>query len=377
MPELRVDAVMLKQRGRPLYMFALPSDILRDICWVLPRSRDNPTEIQRKLDKAKLQKIGLFLGQENSFLPNSIILNLTSQVIFQPSGDEKSGILIFPSDGSENKGKDITEKTNKYGYILDGQHRLVGFDYAPGVVFDLPVTAFIDADQSLGKKVFTDINSNQTKVSMILLQAIQFEIGELEPERQASVSVTKRLGDQIDSPFHGMVKFNPDERGKISAVTLASNIRPIIGLDGPLNEKNENQRVQILRNYFQAFKELYPDAWNSKTHVLTKTIGLYVMCGIFRQVYQKCERYEGRSTETTAFKNQLKGLLSVPEFDWSSSKFGSMTNRKGIEALRRAVLRVLPLESDTEPDLSVLRNLSRSGVPDLFDPNPEEPEVLG
>lgn len=362
MPELRVNTVVLKQRGHPLYMFTLPSDTLRNICWVLPRSRDNPNEIQRKLDTGKLKKIGEFLKSEGSFLPNSLVLNLRSSVKFIPGADDKSGVLIFPTDGSENQGKDITEKTNKYGYILDGQHRLVGFDYAPGIVFDLPLTAFIDADQSLGKKVFTDINSTQTKVSAILLQAIQFEIAVLAPERQASVSVVKRLGEQIDSPLHGMVKFNPDERGKISAVTLANYIRPIIGLDGSLQEKTEHQQVQILRNYFQAFKELYLYAWGSKDHVLTKTVGLHVMCGVFRRVYQRCERYEGGSTGTAAFKRQLQSLVNITEFDWSSAKFGAMTNRKGMESLRSAVLGVLPLEIDTVADVENLRSLSRTGV---------------
>jgi DGQHR domain-containing protein len=291
-------------------------------------------------------------------LPNSLVLNLRKSVRFEPSGDGKSGVLIFPSDGSENQGKKITDKTNKYGYILDGQHRLVGFDYAPTVVFDLPVTAFVDADDSLGKKVFTDINSTQTKVSPILMQAIQYEIGELQPEKQAAVTVAKRLNEQTDSPFYGMVKFSPDERGKISSVTLSTYIRPIIGLDGPLYEKNENQRVQILRNYFQAYKDIYPQAWGSKIHVLTKTLGLHVMTGLFARVYKRCERYEGGNTTVDAFKNQLQNLVSVKELDWNSDRFGSMTNRKGMEALRRAILRVLPVEKTTAVDPSPLKQLS-------------------
>ena len=357
MPELRVHAVILHQRGKSVYMFSLPSNTLRNICWVLPRSKDNPQEIQRALDSSKLQKIGDFLKKENSFLPNSLVLNLTKSVRFEPSGDGKSGVLIFPSNGSENQGKKITDTTNKYGYILDGQHRLVGFDYAPGVVFDLPVTAFIAADDSLGKKVFTDINFNQTKVSPILMQAIQYEIGELQPEKLAAVSVAKRLNTQNDSPFNGMVKFSPDERGKISSVTLSSYIRPIIGVDGPLYEKNENQRVQILRNYFQAFKETYTNAWGSKVHVLTKSLGLHVMSGLFDRIYKRCERYEGGNTTVDSFKNQLKDLATIKELDWNSERFGSMTNRKGMEALRRAILRVLPIEKTTVIDLVPIKQL--------------------
>ena len=357
MPELRISAVVLHQRGKSLFMFSLPSNTLRNICWVLPRSKDNPEEIQRTLDNSKLQSIGEFLKKENSFLPNSLVLNLTKRVRFEPSGDGKSGTLIFPSDGRENQGKKITDTTNKYGYILDGQHRLVGFDHAPGIVFDLPVTAFIAADDTLGKKVFTDINSTQTKVSAILLQAIQYEIGEIQPEKKSAISVAKRLNEQIDSPFYGMVKFNPDERGKISSVTFSSYLRPIIGLDGSLNEKNENQQVQILRNYFQAFKEIYPQAWGSKIHVLTKTLGLYVLCGIFSQAYKRVERYEGNQASLDAFKRQLQDLASVKILDWSSDRFGSMTNRKGMEALRRAILRIIPVEKTTAIDHKPLQQL--------------------
>lgn len=357
MPELRVSAVVLHQKGQSLYVFSLPSNTLRNICWVLPRSRDNPQEIQRALDTTKLRSIGEFLKKENSFLPNSLVLNLTKKVRFEPSGDGKSGTLIFPTDGRENQGKKITDTTNKYGYILDGQHRLVGFEYAPGIVFDLPVTAFIAADDTLGKKVFTDINSTQAKVSPILLQAIQYEIGEIQPEKMSAIAVAKRLNEQTDSPFYGMVKFSPDERGKISSVTLSTYIRPIIGLDGPLNEKNENQRVQILLNYFQAFREIYPQAWGSKAHVLTKTTGLYVMCGLFSRAYQRVERYEGGQATVQAFKRQLQDLISVSILGWSSERFGSMTNRKGMEALRRAILRILPVEETTPVDPLPLQEL--------------------
>jgi hypothetical protein len=64
MPELRVKAVELHQRGKSLFMFSLPSNTLRNICWVLPRSRDNPQEIQRALDGTKLQAIGIFLKKK-------------------------------------------------------------------------------------------------------------------------------------------------------------------------------------------------------------------------------------------------------------------------------------------------------------------------
>jgi hypothetical protein len=162
-----------------------------------------------------------------------------------------------------------------------------------------------------------------------------------------------------------MVKFSPDERGKISSVTLSTYIKPLIGLDGPLYEKNENQQVQILKNYFQAFKEIYPEAWGSKVHVLTKTLGLYVICGVFGRVYKRCERYESGNTTVDAFKNQLRSLMLVKELDWNSERFGAMTNRKGMEALRRAVSRVLPVEKVTKVDTLPLQQLALGQVADL------------
>ncbi len=123
MPELRIDANILRQHNFQLYAFAMNSNTLREISYVVPRSKDNPDEIQRALDVSRVKEIGQYIREETSLLPNAIVVNLTPAVRIEPSGDGKSAILIFPENATQEKA----------AYVLDGQHRIEGFKYADGV----------------------------------------------------------------------------------------------------------------------------------------------------------------------------------------------------------------------------------------------------
>src|SRR5215831_245864 len=118
MAEFVVDAIVLKQKGRELYCFGMSSTRLRRICYVTPRSDDNPEEIQRILNPKRAREIGEYLKQANALLPNSLVVNLTEQVKIHSTGAQSVKSLRFP------------DEDGKFAYILDGQHRLEGFKHS-------------------------------------------------------------------------------------------------------------------------------------------------------------------------------------------------------------------------------------------------------
>jgi len=58
MPGFTVNSVVLKQQGHELYCFGMNSAQLKKICYVTPRSQDDPVEIQRILSPQRAKEIG-------------------------------------------------------------------------------------------------------------------------------------------------------------------------------------------------------------------------------------------------------------------------------------------------------------------------------
>src|SRR5687767_10938608 len=140
MAGLTVNAVVLNQSGYELYCFAMKSSTLREICYVTPRTKDDPEEIQRLVDIGRAKKIGEYIKQTHALLPNAVVVSLTDEVTVSSTGDPTVRTLTFPSS------------SGKFAYILDGQHRLKGFEFSDGKDFDLPVVALHGADEALRGK---------------------------------------------------------------------------------------------------------------------------------------------------------------------------------------------------------------------------------
>lgn len=345
--EMRVPVQILNQKGHSLYMFAMNSALLRDISYVVPKSRDDPQEIQRGLDDARLRDIGKYVKLENSLFPNNIVLNLSNEVQFVAGATPSEGTLVFPS------------KDKKVGYILDGQHRLYGFKHSGGVEFDLPVVALKDVDPNLAYKIFADINSKQQKVSPVLLELLLHEIGDLAEEEDLAVRIVHRLNNDADSVLKEKIRVYPeDKKTWLKAPGLVQLLQPIVGVGGPLQGMPESRQTTILKNYFRAFSELYSEAWTvRKGHVLTKYIGFYLTCGLFERIYRRCQLYEGGLMEVPAISRQLEhmgkvelieGAAPVP-LDWKTDPFARFVGRKGMNFLRRRLLIALP-ERDPETE---------------------------
>jgi DGQHR domain-containing protein len=311
---------------------------LLELTYVLPKSRDDPAQIQRSLDDTRIKNIGQYVQRQNSFLPNNIVLNLSKEVRYTPKGDLGGGELIFPAE----KGK--------YGYILDGQHRLYGFKHSNGTHFDLPVAAFINAPKDVAYKVFADINSLQSKVNEVLLQLLRYEIQDIEAENLTSVAIVHDLNNDADSVLKGRIKVYPqDRRTWIKAPTLVKFVTSIIGPGGALQGLTKEKQKEILMSYFKALKNEYPFAWGNRNYLLTKSMGIEIACTLFQNVYQRCQRYENGHTSIDAFRRQLKrlGKVNIPpagpmEFDWSSKKFGALSSHKGRGLLKKQLLLALP-----------------------------------
>ncbi len=338
MAEIRVEAQVLQQRDFTLYSFVLNSATLKRISYALPRTSDNPDEIQRIKIAARCKEIGEYVQKPDSVLPNSIVVNLTQAVKVEATARPKSATIVFPSEDG------------RYAYLLDGQHRVGGFEYSDGVEFDLPIVALHKAPDDIAGKIFADINSKQEKVSDVHLLDLYYKIKALPQEDAAAMDVVELLNRDDDSPLKDRVQTVVGQKGRwIKNRFLKMILQPYTGKGGILSQKTSAQQAKIFKSYLTAVEETLPDAWGSKRHVLSKAMGLEIIFAVFKDVVMRCQAYEGGQLTADAFKNQIKPLVGAQilllgrptPLDWSSAVFSKLSNKPAKTEIKKELSSIL------------------------------------
>lgn len=326
MAEFTVTATVLNQNGRELYCFGMNSATLKRLCYVTPRTKDTPEEVQRILDPRRAKEIGDYIRQENSLLPNSLVVSLTEDVDIGTTGDPATRAIRFPNtDG-------------KFAYVLDGQHRLEGFKHSDGLEFDLPVVAIYNADDGLRGKIFADINSKQQRVSDVHLLSLYYQIRELPVDETPVMDVVNRLHTDTDSPLRGKIQMLDNDKGTwVKNIGLKKLLAPHLMSGGVIARKTPAEQAKILKEYFRAVSRVWPEAWGDvKKYNLNKPIGFELITGVFPAVKHRVDLNEGRQYVSKAFETQLAPLKTAAiefpgvggiELNWLRGPMGFLSNR--------------------------------------------------
>lgn len=350
MAEIRIAASKLIQKDKILYLFKMKSSLIKKISYVTPRSENNPNELQRVYSEQRAKEIGTWLKEENSLLPNAIVIDLKDVVRIEDTADSDIVTIILPDP-------EVNDENAKVAYILDGQHRIKGFEYSDGIEFDLPVIALHNMSDDIRGKVFIDINSKQVKVDERLLLDLMFGTHNLAQDDERIYIVIKGLNANSDSPINNKIQLLPEQKEKwIKNTALFKHLKPHLSNGGVLYSKTSGQQITIFTSYFSAFKEVYNDAWsNQEDFMLTKTQGFELMCGIFRELKSRCDLFEGQQYTKEAFKKQLNATIvgklislklrdnqniSIP-LDWKSSNFGNFSTRQWMVEIRKEVINLV------------------------------------
>jgi DGQHR domain-containing protein len=257
MAEIRVPATVLKQKDKDLYLFKMHSSLLKKITFVTPRSEENPDELQRVFNESRAKEIGAWLKDENSLLPNAIVVDLKDEVRIEPTDIVDRVTITFPNpDDTPN---------HKVAYILDGQHRVKGFEHSDGVEFDLAVIAVHNVSDNVRGKIFIDINSKQVKVDDRLLLDLMAGTKSLAQDDDRVYQVIKGLDESPQSPLKGKIQFLPEQKNKwVRNTNMFKHLKPHISNGGVLYSKTTAQQIEILASYFGAFKDVFSSQWNDQ-----------------------------------------------------------------------------------------------------------------
>jgi len=326
----------------------MKSSLLGLITYVTPRSEDNPDELQRVVNVPRAKEIGAWLREDTSLLPNAIVIDLKNSVSIEETGVTDQVTICIPNPEMA--------KDPKVAYILDGQHRVRGFDYSEGVDFELPVVAVHNMSENVRAKLFIDINSKQVKVDDRLLLDLMAGSKILESDDELIYEVIKKLNAEQSSALYGKIQFLPEQKGRwIKNTNMLGLLKPHLGNGGCIYLKTTGQKVEIMSSYFNAIKAVFPKEWeDQKNHLLTKNVGFEIMLGIFHAIKNRCELYENRQLNYDSFVNQisavrnktitlrLKDKTTIPiDLNWTSNSMGQFANRQWIREIIKELINVL------------------------------------
>lgn len=314
-------ANIINHPGGVFYSFVLDSDTLLEIAYASENERHKG--IQRPLSERRCKDVAKYIDSPEAVFANNIILNLPKQTKFIPgSKDSDYGIIKIPSKP-------------KSAWIVDGQHRLFGFEYAKHT-FNLLCSAFIGLDIQQQAQIFITINKEQKGISTSVIYDLLPLTKNAEFKKERAHSLVKQFNEESESPWFNDIKMLGVGKGLVSQASFAQNLTRLIEPNGGvLASYNEHIQFAILNNYFIAFKSLFSEEWGSNKHVLTKAIGLAAMCGIFPKVHELCKK-------DFTVENIMNVLDSLSGFDFSSETHGKGTNKVAIDSLIQNLLENLP-----------------------------------
>lgn len=300
---------------------------------------------QRKPTQNRLKQISKYLisaekrGAVPSIFPSTVLLSY------------REGRLKFVpfAEGQRIGYLEIDE--NDTFYIVDGQHRFKGLEYAihddqveEFEEFQLPVTILECKNKADEIKQFALINNTQKKIKTDLgdrlLEMLKTDFGrhydsiaglQQKDWKTWAVKIAERLNSDPKSPWFGRI-IRPNAprtelavAGESEFTKSLKNILLSTYAKGP-SETAENRIYEIINEYWGAWKEIIPEAFESPSeYVIQKTTGFHSLNKILTDVTRECADQYGRDRSTKRFKVILKRIENSEEYpdaltaDWWKS----------------------------------------------------------
>lgn len=361
--KLNFIGTIIKQPIGLLYNTTISNKLLNYICKsdarILEGFDDEGNEIyrgyQRKISTERTTQIRDYIYEYNyATFPTSIIINIPREkIIITEFKIENIDVDVF------NK-LVILEIENEegIGQIIDGQHRMSGFDNED-IEFDLPVTIFIDQLLETQAEIFATINGKQTRVTPSLVFDL-FGITERDSPYKTSNKIITFLNEDKNSPLYQWIKRlgnnNDFYKASITQSAVAKNILKLIcgnakQAEDDLRKLSKNEKltlitsfsktqpvlrkfyvagddtalIKILLNFFNAVKRSFEVEWSSENSIFKKTIGFDALIKVLIYLAEK-GMIMNKLTEEFFFEN-LKSVTIDPNVQLSSKGIKELSDQ--------------------------------------------------
>jgi len=313
--EIEVSALPAKQNSFTFYMFIIKSKELFDICYVSRRDPGKKEGFQRNLSKSRARSIAKYLDEIKKCIPTALIIMFENPVKY----DKQKKVLKIP-------------KQPKAALVIDGQHRLYGYEEAESNV-DIPVIGFPPLSEEDQVILFRDINSNQKGVSQSLLYDLLSITKDAQFYKMRGHELAEKLNENSDSPFYGKIKMTGVGPGRISQSMLINKLEPLIKDGGGiLCFYSLEDQYKIIRNYFQAVKNLFIQDWDAKGSRIGEPLGFGAFLTLFKSVFNLVVQEFGSDLRVEKFQEYLEPCSS---FDFSRDSLSGLGGTSGMNHIAR------------------------------------------
>jgi DGQHR domain-containing protein len=240
--ELKIPAIRVRQPIGDFYLAQMPvPDILKISYSDTRRMTDNLDDylgIQRMISGSRAKDLSRYISTIDATFPSSVILAIDCESSYF---DEIKRELHISFD---------SDSESKLARVLDGQHRLAGFNEnnlkfknydGTEEVFELPVSLFINSDMTEQAKIFTMVNQNQTKVNKSLVYDLE-DLSKSRSPWKTAHHIAVGMNSTEGSPFYRRikrlgVKSSPLAIEPISQAAFVDNLVKLISSD-PQEDRN-------------------------------------------------------------------------------------------------------------------------------------------
>lgn len=212
--ETKIPAIRGRMGGHRYYAFSIDPQILLRLSFVLHKTKAHEEAMptyQRLVKKSRLISITDFLNN-HGFFPNSIVVNLDEECEFEEvqAGHEDCNI------DTEIGYLKIPQKY-RVAYIIDGQHRLMGYAGCKWANQQIPVVAFERLAKPTQVKLFMDMNQNQKAVPKELRLTLYKDLLPTDPRLSQRMyglrlQIAFAFADHKKSPLRGFVGDGVDRK---------------------------------------------------------------------------------------------------------------------------------------------------------------------
>ena len=335
---LRYRAVPVRQHGGTLYVFSAPAKDLFDVLAINERDSDKDHGYQRALSVSRIRSISDFVDGRHEIAP-AIVVSLHHATF-----DEDTAEILIP-------------KRDSAGWVIDGQHRLVGATRAT-IRIDLPVVAFLDLD--LDRQIFQFVTINRTAKGVPtslyydLLKHLPPSKKPAEIAKDKAADIAHDLRRSEESPlFNRVTVATPKPGHTVSLTNFVRKVSPLIQNEparSPISSYNVTEQTKIIDNYFRALREHAPQYFLHSPSIVFRTLGFGALINSLSTIFGLTLKHH------KAFRvSDVLSVFNKVDFDfseWEKSGSGNAAELQAGKDLEEAAR--YAYEADSESGTAVI-----------------------
>lgn len=292
--------------------------------------------VQRKVDKARVEKIADFLiNDETATFPTNVVLGIPQNMIeSQTLNDDGIINLVFNDKVVQEvvKAKEGDMDADIYVTIIDGQHRIRGIEVAIDrlrVMIDksgddklqywqdkltnllnieLVISCFIDKTLEYQAMIFSTINRTQKRVSQDLVYSL-FGLSTADSPYKTALEIVLALNGHPKSPFYKRIKlyggnYDKTDSPPLSQATMVKSIVALISTSLRESENDKYRERKELRTWKSTkslpFRLFYANDEDSKIADC-----MFFFFSSIRNAFSKQWSYNGQSKPTNILQSTV------------------------------------------------------------------------